>query len=133
MIRSTIAFICLASPALADRIQADAHCAATATPLHYQCDVMLTSAGQPLEAAKFAVTPTMPSMPMAHNIPPAPSAPGDMPGSYKVDLRLDMLGEWMLTLDVSEPRRDRVIVHMHFDGGDTAHQGHDHSSHKKSE
>ena len=80
----------------------------------------------------------MPSMPMAHNIPASPSQAGAAPGVYSVNLHLEMLGDWMLTLDITQPRRDRVIVHHSF--GDTAmehhnkgHSGTGHSGHGTSD
>jgi len=115
MIRTTLALIYLATPTLADRIEAAATCAPLPKDLHYRCDIVLTAAGTPVEGAAFTVKPDMPSMPMAHNIPPTQATPTDTPGTYSADLHLDMVGDWTLTLDLSTPRRDRVVLSHSFE------------------
>ncbi len=56
----------------------------------------------------------MPSMPMAHNVPPVTGMPTGKPGAYNARLELKMHGEWALTLDVSGAARDRIIKKLQF-------------------
>ena len=136
LIRSILALGCLATPAVAERMHADADCTPATMPMHFTCEITLSNGETAVEGAIFTVTPTMPSMPMAHNIPPAAAQARTTPGTYSVDLRLDMLGEWMLSLDISHPRRDRVMVTKTFEEGshDNHKSGHAmHSGHGKSD
>lgn len=124
-----LALPALALPAHADRIRAEVDCEAALEDLLYGCHFSITLGGEPLRDAEFTVTPTMPSMPMAHNIPPVRSETGcDGGGNYHVWIKLDMHGEWALTLDFTEPRRDRVVLRNAFLPGDgSAPAGHSHS------
>lgn len=71
--------------------------------------------------------PDMPSMPMAHNIPPVPAEPTDEAGTYAATFRLDMHGRWSMRLDFSAPRRDVVVLHEDFEPVDgAAAHGHGH-------
>lgn len=115
MFRPSLALlICLATPAMADRITASATCVPGDAALHYRCDIALSESGAALSDAAFTVKPDMPSMPMAHNIAPVDAVETETPGRYVVDLHLDMLGDWALTLDLSEPRRDRLVLTYSF-------------------
>lgn len=130
LIRTAIALVFLATPALADRMRAEADCAPTGMDMQFTCNISITAGGHPVEGAVFTVSPSMPSMPMAHNIPASPSQAGTTPGVYSVSLHLEMPGDWLLTLDIIQPRRDRVIVHHSFgatamDHHKTGHSGHD--------
>ncbi|MDU8913305.1 FixH family protein [Aestuariicoccus sp. MJ-SS9] len=107
--------ICIAPPALAERILAEATCSPTHTELQFRCEIALNEGGAPVDGAAFTVKPDMPSMPMAHNIPPVPAEPTDTPGVYSAQLELQMLGDWTLTLDLTKPRRDRIVVSHKFD------------------
>jgi hypothetical protein len=120
---------CLATPALADRILAEATCIPTDSEMRFSCEIALSQGGQPVEGATFTVKPDMPSMPMAHNMRPVPAETTDSPGIYSVHLHLEMLGEWTLTLDLTEPRRDRAVVPYTFDDTAPEHRSVDHSSH----
>ena len=128
MIRLGLAFALLSSPVFADRLQAMADCMPAAEALHFTCDFNLSAGGEPVEDATFTVTPTMPSMPMAHNIPPADIRRGEAPGSYSADLHLEMLGDWILTLDITRPHRDRIVLNYTFDDAPPADgaKGHSH-------
>jgi hypothetical protein len=73
----------------------------------------------------------MPSMPMAHSVPPARAVPGDGAGVYEVMLEFEMHGVWALRLDIAAPRRDVVVVVVDLmdDGherGHTNEHGHGH-------
>lgn len=132
MIRTTLALICLAAPAMADRIQAEASCTPLPAEQQYRCDILLTAAGSPLEGAAFTVKPDMPSMPMAHNLRPVDATATDTPGTYSADIHLEMWGDWTLTLDLSAPRRDRVVLSYSFEkpASETRMINHaDHSGH----
>lgn len=119
-----------AVPALAQRLEAEAECSATDTPLEYECAIRLTTDGAPVDEAEFEVKADMPDMPMAHNLPPVPAEPGDVPGSYRVLLPLEMHGRWTLRLEISAPRRDLVIVDHEFlpDDQPATSAGHGHGN-----
>ncbi|SIT08265.1 YtkA-like [Roseivivax lentus] len=129
MFRLKLAILaCLATPALGDRLLAEATCAPTDTEMQFNCEISLSEGGVPVEGAAFTVKPDMRSMPMAHNIPPVASKATESPGIYSVRLDLQMLGDWTLTLDLTEPRRDRVILRHTFDETTLDHPSMDHSS-----
>jgi hypothetical protein len=116
----------LTVPALAERLAAEADCAATDDPLVYECVIEVAEGGAPLGGAAFTVKPDMPSMPMAHNIAPVAAEAGDAPGAYRVPLRLDMHGRWTLRLDFTAPRRDVIVIDHEFAPAEDAagHAGH---------
>ena len=129
---------CLASPALAgERAAAKVNCMPTAEALVYSCAIAVTGrkSAEPVVAKALSVKADMPSMPMAHNIPPANAAPvDDMPGHYMATLELEMHGEWVLAIEVDGKTagtaarvRDRVIVKLEFGSG-KMHSGHKHGS-----
>ena len=63
--------------------------------------------------AEFTVSADMPSMPGAHIVKPVNSKNlGN--GLYKINLSLDMFGEWALSLNFTKPRRDRTIKKLKF-------------------
>lgn len=103
------------SLALAQSPQAQLDCKPSGEDFVYDCTVMLTRGGRPLDGAEVAVGADMPSMPMAHNVRPAKAKPGTKPGEYKVRLKLEMLGEWAVKLRLSGPVRDQIILHYEFD------------------
>ena len=130
MFRLTLATLaCLAAPAWADRIEAHADCAATETDLRFTCTFTLSRPDGPVDGAAFTVRPDMPSMPMAHNLLPVPAEPTDTPGSYTAVLDLQMHGGWTLTLDVTAPRRDRIVLPYMFEAKPTGGQDADHKGH----
>ena len=106
----------LLSLVLAQTPQADLQCKATGTDFVYDCTVMLTRGGRPLEGVAVTVGADMPSMPMAHSVRPAQAAPGTKPGEYKARLDLEMPGEWAIKLRLGGPVRDQLILHYVFDG-----------------
>lgn len=99
-----------------ERVKADIDCAATDKALVYNCMIMLKGkkSGQPIDGAEVVVNASMPSMAMAHNVPPVTAMPMGGPGGYHAKIELQMFGEWALTLDVSGPTRDRVVETMQF-------------------
>ena len=94
-----------------ERAKADVDCKATGEKLVYDCMIMLMNkkSGDPIPGAKIVVKADMPSMPMAHNVAPVNAIAMGKPGSYHARLKLDMLGEWALTIDISGPLRDRLV------------------------
>ena len=94
-----------------ERAKADVDCKATDEKLVYDCMIMLMNkkSGDPIPGAKIVVKADMPSMPMAHNAPPVNAKAMGKPGNYHARLKLEMHGEWALTIDVSGPLRDRLV------------------------
>jgi len=75
---------------------------------------MSKKSGAPLDGAVVMVRADMPSMAMAHNVPPVHAVKGDEPGHYNARVNLQMHGDWALTIDISGPFRDRVIKKLKF-------------------
>ena len=119
-IATLIAFstvLALSSAASAgDRAKADVRCQATDEKLVYDCMIMLTNqkSGDPIQGAKIVVKADMASMPMAHNVAPVNAMAMGKPGSYQARIKLEMQGEWNLTMDVSGPLRDRLVKKLRF-------------------
>ena len=97
--------------AAADKKSAQVECAATDVRLTYDCIITLTNktTGHAIKDAEFTVSADMPSMPGAHAIKPAAVMNHGM-GMYHVHLVLEMYGEWALTMDFTQPKRDRVVT-----------------------
>ncbi len=100
-----------AAASAGERAKAEVACMATGEELVYDCMIMLTnkSSGNPIPGAKVSINANMPSMPMAHNVPPVIAKAMGEPGNYHARLTLEMHGEWALTIDVSGPLRDRLV------------------------
>ncbi len=106
------AMLVLSSAASAgERAKADVDCKATDEKLVYDCTITLMNkkSGDPIPGAKIVVKANMPSMPMAHNAAPVTAIAMGKPGTYHARLKLEMHGEWALTIDVSGPLRDRLV------------------------
>ena len=97
--------------AAADKKSAQVECAATDVRLTYDCIITLTNktTGHAIKDAEFTVSADMTSMPGAHAIKPAVVMNHGM-GMYHVHLVLEMYGEWALTMDFTQPKRDRVVT-----------------------
>ncbi|MGH8638752.1 MAG: FixH family protein [Burkholderiales bacterium] len=107
--------LCAPALALAQTPRADLRCKATDEDFVYDCTVQLSRGGQPLAGADITVSADMPSMPMAHSVPPVKARPGTKPGEYKLRLDLEMLGEWAIKLRLDAPVRDLLVLHYEFD------------------
>lgn len=107
--------LCAPALALAQTPKADLRCKATGEDFVYDCSILLTRGGTPLEGAQLTVGADMPSMPMAHSVRPATARPGTKPGEYKARLDLEMLGEWAIKLRLDGPVRDLLVLHYEFD------------------
>ena len=125
---AALGLACLAGPALAgERAAAEVACAPTAEALVYSCAIAVTArkSAAPVLAEALSVKVDMPSMPMAHNMPPATAMPVEgEPGRYTALLELEMHGEWALaievdgrTADTKTRVRDKVIVKNEFGPG----------------
>ena len=99
------------SSSAADKKSAQVECAATDVRLAYDCIITLTNkkTGQAIKDTEFTVSADMPSMPGAHAIKPVGVMNHGM-GMYHVQLVLEMYGEWALTMDFTQPKRDRVVT-----------------------
>lgn len=120
MIRLALTLLLLlAAPAAAaaERAKADVECRPAGEPLLYDCDIRLYGAKSkaPLEGVEIVVGADMPSMPMAHSVPPAKAEPAGAPGQYRVRLRLEMAGDWALKLRLSGPVRDQLVEVVRFE------------------
>ena len=111
------------SPA-ADRKSAQVECAATDVRLTYDCIITLRNkkTGQAIKDAEFSVSADMASMPGAHAVKPV-SVMNQGTGIYHAKLVLEMYGEWALTMDFTQPERDRVVskITVTKTGGSCAH------------
>ena len=56
----------------------------------------------------------MPSMPGAHNVRPVVAEAMEAAGSYQIQIGLEMMGEWVLLIDLTKPSRDRITKKLHF-------------------
>jgi hypothetical protein len=99
-----------------ERAKAAVDCKETGEKLVYDCTIMLMNmnSGDPIPGAKILVNANMPSMPMAHNAAPVAATAIGEPGTYHARLKLEMQGEWALTLDISGPLRDRLVEKLRF-------------------
>ena len=95
----------------ADKKSAQVECAATDIRLTYDCMITLTNkkTEQAIDDAEFTVSADMTSMPGAHAVKPV-AVINHGKGMYQVHLPLEMYGEWALTMDFSQPQRDRVVT-----------------------
>ena len=105
------------APAADIRAKAEVSCRATAESLQYDCTIKLTNArtNAPLTGVTLMVGADMPSMPMAHNVPPVKAETATEPGTYRARLELEMTGVWALQLNIGGPLRDRVVKVMRFE------------------
>lgn len=104
-------------PALAaDRAKVSIDCKATPDTLVYDCSIKLGDArtAAPLDGATVTIGADMPSMPMAHNVPPVAAKATGTPGEYRARLQLEMFGDWALRLKIGGPLRDQLVEVRNF-------------------
>ena len=103
------------------KTMSEVQCNGTEEKLVYECKIYLTDmkTKEKLSEAKFLVSADMPSMPGAHNVKPVMAHSMGL-GIYHARLKLEMYGEWVLKMDFTKPRRDRIVKKMIFGG-----QGHE--------
>lgn len=108
--------------------------------LNYSCNVKfkddLSAHGVPLNGK---VQITMPSMPLAHNVPPSKlELDHTQHGTYKFETTLEMFGEWLFTYELDKPDRRQIRNRLMFKKGavtssehpvDGGSHGEDHSGH----
>ena len=116
------------------KTMSEVQCNGTEEKLVYECKIYLTDmkTKEKLSGAKFMVSADMPSMPGAHNVKPVMAHSMGL-GIYHVRLKLEMYGEWVLKMDFTKPRRDRIVKKMIF-GGKGHEMSHDQNGkheHKK--
>ena len=108
----------------ADKKSALVECTAIDVRLTYDCIITLSNkkTGHAIKDAEFTVSADMPSMPGAHAFKPVSVTDHGM-GMYHVQLVLEMYGEWALSMDFTQPKRDRVITKITITktGGSSAH------------
>ena len=114
----------------------EVQCNGTEEKLVYECKIYLTDmkTKEKLSGAKFMVSADMPSMPGAHNVKPVMAHSMGL-GIYHVRLKLEMYGEWVLKMDFTKPRRDRIVKKMTFGGkvNEMSHNQIKKHEHKKEE
>jgi hypothetical protein len=75
-----------------------------------ECTVHLSNGdGTPLSGGRVVLSASMPSMPMAHYVRPVVALPIEKPGEYRGTLELEMPGVWAIQVDISKPRRERLV------------------------
>lgn len=125
MVFATAALALAAVPSASQsRLQADLSCAATQEHLAYDCTVRIADAesDEAVEGLIIEVKADMPSMPMAHNIPPVTAQLTDEPGIYAFPIKLDMFGNWSFSMRLSGPREDLLVEILSF-RADESHAG----------
>jgi mono/diheme cytochrome c family protein len=109
----------IALPVMArDRAEADIVCEPSEAKLNYDCAIKLTKRndGQPIDGAEVTIFADMPSMPMAHNVPPVIAKAAPEAGLYLARLHLEMRGEWALRLRITGAVRDIIVKRLEFGG-----------------
>jgi hypothetical protein len=121
------AAFCLTAPPLLfaqgrDRIKVTTACTPTPVAFAYACTWSIANArtGAPIEGANVVLSADMPSMPMAHNVPPVAAKAAGAPGRYEATLPLEMHGEWAVRVTVTGPVRDLVVQVLRFDAAGAA-------------
>ena len=99
-----------------ERSEAEVSCKATDQKLVYECTISLTGKKSkvPVSDAELTVGAQMPSMPGAHNVRPVVAEAMEATGSYQIQIGLEMMGEWVLLIDLTKPSRDRITKKLHF-------------------
>ena len=99
------------------KFDSEVKCTSTYVKLVYDCIIFLKDmkTKNKISGAKFMVSADMPSMPGAHNVKPV-MAHSMGSGIYHFRLNLEMYGEWVLKMDFSKPKRDRILKKITFGG-----------------
>jgi hypothetical protein len=99
------------------RTKADIACQPSGEKLTYDCTVKLADSrtGDALSGISLGVGADMPSMPGAHSIRPAKATELAEHGTYRARVTLEMHGDWALQLNLSGPRRDRIVKVLRFE------------------
>lgn len=108
----------LAGPVRAqDRAAATISCRPNENTLAYDCVARVADreSGAPLDGLTIDVDAKMPSMPMAHNIPPVRAEPTGEPGVYAFSVALEMYGAWAFSMRISGAREDLIVEVLDFE------------------
>lgn len=91
-------------------------CTPSARRLVYDCLISLSDkeTKRPIIGATISVNADMPSMPMAHSVPPQAAAATAEVGIYRVQLTLEMHGTWALRLTIGGTHTDTIVRIMRF-------------------
>ena len=108
VVLALLAPACSAPPPLALDVRVS--CVPDTRVLRQRCTVRLTDrrTGRPLEGASVSLHADMPSMPLAHSVPPAPATAGREPGTYHGTLELEMTGRWVIAVRIASPVHDQA-------------------------
>ncbi len=101
-----------------ERAKAEIVCQRTDDKLIYDCTINLTKrkGGKPIDDAEITIFADMPSMPMAHNVPPVTAEKVGQAGVYQARLKIEMQGKWVLRLRISGSVRDIIVKRLEFGG-----------------
>jgi hypothetical protein len=112
--------------AAAERPRVELGCLPAGERLVYDCTIRLQDARtrQPINHVNIVIAADMPSMPMAHNLPPVRAEPTGAPGTYKARLTLEMHGDWALRLRLSGAVTDQIVQHLRFEDAAPARHRH---------
>ncbi|GAC1538826.1 MAG: hypothetical protein NVS2B4_18800 [Ramlibacter sp.] len=91
------------------RAAADLDCVVAGAGPLLDCTVRLSRGGAPLQGANVTLGAAMPSMPMAHHVPPIAAAATGRPGEYRGLLLLAMGGTWTVQVDLAAGARERIV------------------------
>lgn len=122
----------MAHPGLAAQtgLNAELACEPATERLAYICTVHMTEQDteKPVEELAIQVKADMPSMPMAHNIPPVRAEATDEAGVYEFPITLDMYGRWAFSMTIMGARQDMLIEVLDFEAPE-GEEDHDHHHH----
>ncbi len=107
--------LALPCPAGAQQVKAKLDCQLTDTDFVYDCRIRLEP---PKAGVRISIDADMPSMPMAHNTNPVQAKPTKVPGEYRVQLDLEMPGEWAVKLRLSGAARGVLVLNYVFPEAD---------------
>lgn len=113
-------------------LHAELACEPTTERLAYVCTIHMTEQDAAVEDLAIQVKADMPSMPMAHNIPPVRAQATDEPGVYEFPITLDMYGRWAFSMTVMGARQDMLVEALDFEapeGEEDDHHHHHHDDH----
>jgi len=98
------------APPAPPSVAAHVSCVPEGDVLRQRCTVRLTDrgTGRPVSGAVVTLTADMPSMPLAHSVPPVAATPTGDAGSYQGTLHLEMAGRWVVAVRIAGPVSDQL-------------------------
>lgn len=99
--------------------------------LAYLCTIHITdqASGDAVDGLAIQVKADMPSMPLAHNIPPVRARTTNDAGVYEFPITLDMYGRWAFSMTIAGPRQDMLVEILNFAAPEGEEDNHDHHHH----